>query len=132
MVTVNLQGTEVSCTALGAAVWNGDQQRVKEFLDAGADINAPLAVRIPGTPEYSTYAICMAVEAVAMQKAQRDLVEFLLNNGADVNVSYQRHYALPSGVGPVSTETPLALAISADRADIVALLREHGADQMRP
>ena len=127
IVTVNLQGTEVSCTALGAAVWQGDKQRVKEFLDAGADINAPLAVRIPGTPEYSTYAICMAVEAVAMQKAQRDLIEFLLNNGADVNVSYQRSYSSSSGVGPASTETPLGLAISADLADVVELLREHGA-----
>lgn len=131
-VTVNLQGTEVSCTALGAAVWKGDKQRVKEFLDAGVDIDAPLVVRIPGTPEYSTYAICIAVEAVAMQEAQRDLIEFLLNNGADVNVSYQRRYASSSGVGPASTETPVILAISAGRADIVELLLEHGADPNAP
>jgi hypothetical protein len=135
MVTVNLQGTEVSCTALGAAVWNGDQQRVKEFLDAGADINAPLAVRIPGTPEYSTYAICMAVEAVALCLAQRS------RPGVDGNAPCSRDLGRPGGHCCTAARTwgrpnapldrpgmtLLKLATGMRQPAVADVLRRHGA-----
>ena len=133
MVEMDLQFTKVRCAALGAAIWQGDREKVQAFLDAGADINAPLNVAFPNMPEFSSCAANMGVEAVAMGAADAAFVAFLLEKGASANVSIQRCYAGPDGVpGPLSTETPLTNAFSADRIDLMELLLEHGADPNTP
>ena len=129
MVMVDVQGMSVGSTAIGAAIWRGDKERVDEFLKAGADVNAPLRIQIPNNPEYSSYALCMAVEATAMGQADMDLVRSLLDNGANPNVSYERSYPSGAGgVGPAAIETPLILAFSTDRLDVMELLLSRGAD----
>ena len=129
MVTANVQGMSFACTAIGAAILRGDKDRVDAFLKAGANINARLKVQAPNIPEFYTYAICMAIEAIAMGEADIGLLRFMLDNGADPNVSFERSYPSGNGgTGPVSISTPLATAFSADRVDVMELLLSRGAD----
>jgi hypothetical protein len=126
---------EVSCPAIGAAVWNGDQHKVEAFLKGGADVNAPLSLGYPKGQKFTTYPVCMAIEAVAMDNAGADFLKFLLDRGARVTVEYDSVTPQPDGSAVAQKMTPLALAVTADHAGLVEMLLAHGAnpnDPVRP
>lgn len=74
--------------ALLQAFRNRQISEMKEVLDGGADINAPLS--------FHGYTLLH----VAMIEGQKDIIEFLLENKADVN-ALDDHRGAPLGVGIV-------------------------------
>lgn len=131
LVDYNVGGTSIQCAALAVAMMDGDAERVQAYLDDGADINAPLTMRIPDQPEFQSYALCLGASAVAMNDSESDFIAFLLERGADPNAIVTRRYSFD---GEETTETPLALAATAklakgvQRSLMVRMLLEAGAD----
>lgn len=120
---VDIQGIG-SVSALGAAIQDGDSEKVKAFLGRGASLRTPIR-RIPSQPgngprEGTTSALMFGVGAVESGKATTDFLQYLIDNGADVN--YRDSWG----------GFPLILAAGSDRlsqtGDVVRLLLKNGAD----
>jgi len=102
-------------TFLHASAEQGDRTGAAMLLEAGADINAR-DVEFRGTPlATAVRAWCNAADA-GQEPRRRRMVEFLLKRGAATN--------LP---GDAPWSTPLAWATRADKAEIIELLKHHGA-----
>jgi quinoprotein dehydrogenase-associated probable ABC transporter substrate-binding protein len=91
-------------TPLGIAAQNGKNKAAAALLDAGADVNAPVA--------QGGYSPLM----LASISGSPELVKLLISHGANVNA------ANPGGV------TALMIAAANDRANVVELLLSSGAD----
>lgn len=92
----------------------GESTLAAVLLDAGAEINAREA-------EYQGTPLAAAVRASGIgdpqqAKRQRKMVQFLLQNGADANLSHDQPWA-----------TPLAWALRQDQPEIAELLKQSGA-----
>ncbi|MEW6356608.1 MAG: ankyrin repeat domain-containing protein [Planctomycetota bacterium] len=87
---------------LRSAAKAGNVERVKQLLDAGADIN--------GADMFSQTALHLAA-----LHGHKDVVQLLIDRGADVNPTDE------------SGATPLNYARSKGHQDIVVLLGKHGA-----
>ena len=83
-----------------------DIEAVKEFLDAGKDVNAKDG--LGATPLHW-----------AIFKGHKEIAEFLISEGADLNAKAQE-----SALG---LTTPLDWAITRNHIEIADLLRKHGA-----
>jgi ankyrin repeat protein len=102
-------------TFLHACAEAGDRSAAAVFLDAGADIDAR-DVEFQGTPlAAAVRASCAATDPKQAQRPRR-MVEFLLKRGARPNLPGDQPWA-----------TPWAWAIRNEKADVVELLRRHGA-----
>lgn len=102
-------------TLLHACADLGDRTVAAVLLNAGADINAR-DVEFQGTPlAAAVRARCNASDPKQPERLQR-MVKFLLQRGAATNLPDDQPWA-----------TPLAWARKYGRADIEALLIEHGA-----
>ena len=88
---------------INGAAAGGDIEAVKEFLDAGVDVNATDGIR--RTPLHR-----------AAMEGHKEIVELLIAKGADVNAT------------SVFGQTPLSEAIERRRIEIVELLIAAGAD----
>ena len=97
------KGAEIS--SLRAAAFVGDLAKVQTFIQEGVDVNQKSGM-IEGT----------ALHAAAAS-GYKEIVEFLISKGADVNTQNR------GGL------TPLNLAQSADHTEIVELLKQHGAKE---
>ncbi|MDE2337607.1 MAG: ankyrin repeat domain-containing protein [Alphaproteobacteria bacterium] len=91
------------------AVESNDIGRVKELLVAGADINADV--------DCGGFGKMTALAKAIMRSGSMEMITLLLDNGA--NIEAVRSY---NGL------TPLMQAVLNDRADVVELLLERGAD----
>ena len=116
MTAAELGNSMVECAALGAAILTGDRQRVQAFLDGGADINRKLKMRRNGGSPSMEPPLSLAILAVTNTKATADLVQFLIDKGADVDSR--------SGKG----FTSLHLAVIFGREDLVQILVSSGAN----
>jgi len=92
--------------ALAAPISNGDAEGVRLLLEAGAD---------PGQYHDDDNQPYPVIHAVVRSDGPAEIVDLLLAHGAD-----------PARPGPDGT-SPLALATGMGRADLAALLRQHGA-----
>lgn len=88
----------------------GDPVVVALYMAAGTDINA-------GDPESGGYPLATAA---VMGEKNRAVIEFLLAQGAKVNVP------------PGSSSTPLWGAVTSDDVEIVPLMLDHGAEVDAP
>lgn len=82
----------------------GDLEKTKEALEAGADVNAK---------DIMTYRTALVW---AIMTKDRNMVELLLENGADPNTV------------SVSNNPPLVYAVAADLPEVAEMLLEKGAD----
>ncbi|KAA8907990.1 ankyrin repeat-containing domain protein [Sphaerosporella brunnea] len=101
-------------TALQGAVFSGELEVVQALLDAGADVNAPLAWGPAGGK-------------TALQEAARkdiELVHLLLSSGANVNA--------PAAENRLNGRTALQAAAEAGKVETVQLLLELGANVNAP
>jgi len=89
---------------------NGDLVKVKQLVKEGADVHVVTNDRFLGA---------IPVLMVATQKGHRDIVQFLIENGADVNVRT---------TGDIEGVTALMIASGRGYLDIVKFLVENGAD----
>jgi len=94
---------EAPVLSLHEAAAVGDIEQVKSLISKGADVNA-MDDRLDGTPLH-----------LATYRGQRQVVELLIANGANVNEKNKLD------------RTPLHDAIDRGRTEIVELLRKHGA-----
>jgi cytohesin len=97
------KGAEVS--SLHAAAYVGDLAKVKAFIDEGIDVNS----KNPWTRGTTLHSAATA--------GRKEIVEFLIGCGADVDVTDRRG------------RTALDLAQKAEHTEIVELLRKHGAKE---
>ena len=88
---------------INLAASTGDIEAVKQYLDAGGDVNAKN--KVTTTPLYW-----------AAYEGQKEIVELLIANGADVNAKSNRGY------------TPLHEASDHGKTEIIELLIAKGAD----
>ena len=84
------------------AVSNYDVEAVKEYLDAGVDVNAK-DIQFGATPLY-----------LAAEFGRKEIAELLIAKGADVNAGDKRG------------RTPLDWAVGRSHVETAALLRKHG------
>jgi ankyrin repeat protein len=102
-------------TFLHACAEQGDRSGAAILLEAGADINAR-EVEFRGTPLAAAVRTWCNEADPAQAPRRRRMVEFLLKRGAATN--------LP---GDAPWSTPLAWATRSGRAEIIELLKHHGA-----
>lgn len=86
---VNIEGIG-STSALGAAIGTGDREKVQAFLDRGANLRDPIKLILPPAPgsellEGTCSALLFGVLAVEGGKAPVEFLQYLIDNGADVN-----------------------------------------------
>jgi uncharacterized protein len=101
---------------LKAAIANGDAARVKELLAKGADPNYQYSIG------YDHKSIMRTVLILAAQKGNVDIVQMLLDKGADVNVKgliYGSEHGLEYG-------TALEAAEQAKHPEVVLVLKKAG------
>jgi len=103
---------EVGTTALNRAVLVNNLEMVKVLVDAGADIHN----------ESRTHAMPLSEAAYY---GHREIVEFLLQEGADVDRQ-------PTNISSHGSGTALHEAALGAKPDIVELLVNHGADANAP
>jgi ankyrin repeat protein len=101
-------------TFLHGCAENGDRSAAAVFLDAGADINAR-ELEFQGTPLAAAVRACGDPNPKQAERRRR-MVEFLLQRGAATNLPGDEAWA-----------TPLAWATRQRNAEIVELLKQHGA-----
>lgn len=89
LVLVKIDEVNVGTTALGAAIWAGDQAQIEAYLEAGADIRTPFPVKLPTDPANRSFAAHMAINAVFAEDATPDFFEMILEKGADSNATEQ-------------------------------------------
>ena len=93
------------------AARDGNIEVVKQYLDAGADVNAKGGSMLYGT-------LRNPVESTALHTAtgmgHEEIAELLIANGADVNAMDD------------NGDTPLDYATAANRTETADLLRKHG------
>lgn len=94
----------ISCQSLHYYTQTGNTKKLNTYLAEGGDINA----RNSG----GETALMQAV-----RNGNLEMIDFLLNAGADINASYA-----PSGL------TPLRIAIEQNNAPLVSVLIDRGAD----
>ena len=102
---------EHGLTALGVAAHFDQMEIVKLLLNFGADINSVSNSKVSYIPSNT------ALHAGIAGKASKELVEFLLNQGANVNQ--------PDSSG----HTPLHIAAFDGSAEIVTMLLAYGEEQ---
>ena len=134
-----------SDTPLALAIESGDMDTIKLLLDAGADVNGGrvlegamrkengllialllrLGARLPNA-DRATYGPDLLQQAI--RNGWTDVVKLALDAGADVNSV--RPEITPSGkvVGSSERLTPLEIAASLNKPEIVKLLRAYKAD----
>jgi uncharacterized protein len=105
---------EHGLTALGVAAHYGHMEIVELLLNFGADINSISNSKVSYIPSNT------ALHAGIAGKASKELVEFLLKQGANVNQ--------PDSSG----HTPLHIAAFDGSEEIVSLLLAHGEGQELP
>ena len=128
MGCVNLQSPDIS---IHQAAWTGNINVVKQYLAAGANVNAkgengwiPLHMAaLSGHKEIAELLINKGADVNAKEDflgrtplhyaGTKEMIELLIDNGADVN-------AKANGI------TPLDWAIQRDQTEIADLLRKHG------
>lgn len=125
-------------TPLHEAIRYGNLGIAKALLDSGANVNAcdnlgkpPVMVIIPKESMMDTYHLLLAYKAdltqkdmfgdtvlhtVTMINVDKEIVEFLINNGADLNAKNKEG------------STPLSIAVQKREVEIVKLLTDNGAD----
>jgi ankyrin repeat protein len=134
----NEQPTEACSTPLALAVMGGNPEVVRLLVDHGANVNAP------ASPNGQTVLHC----AAALEEDAAEMVEMLLQGGADVNAADdERSTALMLAAvrGHVETvkallaarpglearssagKTAVELALAANQTEVVDILRRAGA-----
>lgn len=104
-----LTGGELSHTPLQEAVAHFDVGITHLLLQSGADVNA-------------RSANCVSAFHLATQSGQKNILELLLDAGADINAG--AHF----DAGGDFTVTPLLIAVLEDHPKTVKFLLDHGAD----
>ncbi|NMH71086.1 ankyrin repeat domain-containing protein [Bacillus sp. RO3] len=102
---------ELGLTALGVAAHNGQLEIVQVLLNFGADIHSVSNSKVACIPSNT------ALHAGIAGKASRELVEFLLDQGANVDQPDSSGY------------TPLHIAAFGGSEEIASLLLAHGVNQ---
>lgn len=102
-------------TFLHACAGHGDRSIAAVFLEAGADINAR-DLEFKGTPLAAAVRSWCEEANPTQAERKRQMVEFLLQRGAATNLPGDKPWA-----------TPLAWATRRGHAEIVDLLKQHGA-----
>lgn len=97
----------IDSTSFVDAALAGDVKTIEKYIDKGIDVNAP-------HPDPDALGITALVAGAASE--YYDVVEILLENGADVNLPDSRGY------------TALAVAAMVGEMEIVKLLLEYKAD----
>ena len=121
---VNIEGLG-SASALGAAIEAGDREKVQAFLDRGASLSAPIKLVPPPEPgrelrEGTVSAVFFGAVAVEHEKASVDFLQYLIDNGADVNFR-DSWDALPLINAVLSAKL-------SQTGDVARLLLKNGAD----
>lgn len=94
---------------INTAAWKGDLAKVKELLIAKPDLISSTEPPRQFTPLH-----------IAAWNGRKEIVEFLLANGADVNAK--------GGEG----ETPLGMAVACGKIDVAKILHQHGGQGVAP
>lgn len=102
------------CSPLIEAVTGGHAEIVKLLLDNSAHINALAFAPMHSIEDEQQTPLCAAITGVWYRQEQSDMVvKLLLDNGADPNISPTGHL-----IG----QTPLRMAVSLRKVDVVRLL----------
>ena len=97
------------------AAEKGDLSEVKRLIESGANVNTKtFKIRPPGVKGRSTYGRTALL--IASREKHKDIVEYLIKNGADVNAKSDRG------------DTALMFASLVGEKEIVELLINNGAD----
>ena len=120
MVLVGCGQSDPDIDIINLAASTGDIEAVKQFLDAGGDVNAKN--KVTTTPLYW-----------AAYEGQKEIVELLIANGADVNLRSGMVVKTKDGIDGeqaaqkiLNNKTALDRAIGGKHMEVVDLLRKHG------
>jgi len=114
--TAKLGSRQVKCSAIGAAILNGDLERVKALIDNGADLTRKIAIHEEGESRDPLGPVFLAVDAISNRGASMELVPLLVKNGADIDS------------GAPNNMTPLHTAVMLEEEKIVRALIAAGAN----
>ena len=123
-----------------AATW-GDVEAVKEYLEAGGDVNAKQGDSVSGLSGFGWTPLHIVAQVNTFDDniserylAGRKILELLIANDADVNLRSGMIIKTEDGDAgeqmaqkSMNNRTPLDMAILFDHTEIADLLRKHGA-----
>ena len=123
-----------------AATW-GDVEAVKEYLEAGGDVNAKQGDSVSGLSGFGWTPLHIVAQVNTFEYniserylAGRKILELLIANDADVNLRSGMIIKTEDGDAgeqmaqkSMNNRTPLDMAILFDHTEIADLLRKHGA-----
>ena len=122
-----------------AATW-GDVEAVKEYLEAGGDVNAKQGDSVSGLSGFGWTPLHIVAQVNTFDDniserylAGRKILELLIANDADVNLRSGMIIKTEDGDAgeqmaqkSMNNRTPLDMAILFDHTEIADLLRKHG------
>ena len=111
-----------------AAEW-GNRSVIENLIFAGADVNARGDTSKRGTDCVNTYERgAETALTIAVKRQDRDLIQFLLNLGADLNNQRYSDGTVPLNTYEYKTETVLTLAVKRQDRNLIQSLLNLGAD----
>ncbi len=125
-VSLELEGSHLVTTAMGAAIWRGDRTQIERYLAAGADINRPIWYQAGDNPPEMSSSSHMAINAIYTKRAETDFMEFILTHNADPNAlltSFEGDQNQPKGY---SQCTVLFHTVTSGIPELTKILFQHG------